>query len=219
MKTNLYYYDSMNLRYIYEKQYIKDESYVTLEVEEVNFASNPEIDEYLLDNDSNLIKPNDNGWGNGEYYNLTNKIIGPTYLFIPGEYYIDNPNYDPNVANGENQYIAPTYFDPSKIYYVRKGESSIGKNPITGEIIPATNIMEPVYYPKPAENEIDLHPNLHIPLLTINKDHSSQELVYNCYIKASEDITKLSDLFAKAQFSTVEFDTDFIDKSYRKLLE
>lgn len=219
MKTNLYYYDSMNLRYIYEKQYIKDESYVTLEAEEVNFASNPEIDEYLLDNDSNLIKPNDNGWGNGEYYNLTNKIIGPTYLFIPGEYYIDNPNYDPNVANGENQYIAPTYFDPSKIYYVRKGESSIGKNPITGEIIPATNIMEPVYYPKPAENETDLHPNLHTPLLTINKDHSSQELVYNCYIKASEDITKLSDLFAEAQFSTVEFDTDVIDNSYRRLLE
>ena len=219
MKPNLYYYDSTTLRYIYEKQYIRDEAYVTLEPEEVNFASNPNVDEYLLDNENNLIKPNDNGWGNGEYYNLTNKIIGPTYLFIPGEYYIDNPNYDPNVANGENQYIAPTYFDPSKIYYVRKGESSIGKNPITGEIIPATNIMEPVYYPKPAENEIDLYPNLHIPLLTINKDHSSQNLVYNCYIKASKDISQLSDLFAGAQFSTAEFDSDVVENSYRRLLE
>ena len=217
MPERFFYQDANNPIYIYEKTYINGENYVEFEPKLAEFGQAEGRDEYTLDSDGNLIKTLEYNWNGVDYYDLKDKIIGPAYLFVPGEFYINNPEYATNPDT--DPYIAAETFNEALDYWVYRVTRKAGQNPITGETIPAEGEWIQVYAPKPEEGVEDLHPELHTPLLTINAGQAEDTTkVYNCFIKGNIDITTLSNYFSSAEFSQETFDTDVEENCYRKLL-
>lgn len=178
--SNYYYYNADYGSYIYHKKYSENEDYLTFNVEEVNFGSSGEY-EFKTDDDFNLITETDYSWGSGDYYDFKNKIIGPRYLFIPGEFLIQD-------SENPNRFFAPEKFDPTKQHFILKNNEEnavIIENTVSGEISATSSQVILIYDP------LNKGPIGQMPFVLSEEYYEESPAFpyedYYCYLKKSSD--------------------------------
>ena len=122
--NNIYYLQEQN--YIYNPVYNKNNNYFNLKVKESPFSLHE--NEYRYDGSCNFIQESEYSWSSDSYYDLTGKIKGPYFLYLPNKYYIKQEEKD-SAGNltGKITYIicADEEYDPNQTYYLLSRTDSI----------------------------------------------------------------------------------------------